>query len=137
MKSKTIQIMNDMNSFQMMLCAATVNWCAPWCMPSQEQIKELCKYTKSELATLNGVKGRRLRGPNGGTIFLPLSNGWSITGGSCGLYWSATKIEDMYAKWDNRCAGCLCVYPKKHVEYGGGTETERYKGHLVRPVRKK
>jgi len=54
--------------------AATVIWGGDWCMPSAEQIVELCNhnYTTSEWTTVNGVYGRRITSKiNGNSIFLP------------------------------------------------------------------
>ena len=51
--------------------AATANWGAPWRMPSLAQIQELLDNCTSDWTALNGVKGWKFVGPNGGTIFLP------------------------------------------------------------------
>ena len=77
--------------------AATVNWGAPWRMPSLTQIKELLNNCSSIWTTQNGVNGRRFTGPNGGSIFLPAAgsrwgSGLGIAG-TYGIYWSSSLYE--------------------------------------------
>ena len=51
--------------------AAYVNWGGPWRMPTkaeQDELREKCKW---EWSNLNGVKGYKVIGPNGNSIFLP------------------------------------------------------------------
>ena len=53
--------------------AATSAWGSDWQMPTLEQFEELTNssYTTSEYTTLNGVKGQKITGKNGNSIFLP------------------------------------------------------------------
>ena len=51
--------------------AAYVNWGSNWCMPSNEQEKELRNYTERRRTSLNGVPGFEFTGKGGNTIFLP------------------------------------------------------------------
>ena len=51
--------------------AATVNWGAPWHMPSKEQIREIYRNCTRKRTQRNGVEGWLFTGPNGGQIFLP------------------------------------------------------------------
>lgn len=53
---------------------AIANWGSNWCMPSLEQIVELYNTdnTITEVATMNGVYGRKIISKkNGNSIFLP------------------------------------------------------------------
>ena len=78
---------------------ATVKWGSKWRMPTLEEMNELrgedCTWTWT---TQNGVKGMKLTGPNGNSIFLPAAGNRYGTGlydrGSSGYYWSATLDED-------------------------------------------
>lgn len=52
---------------------AIVEWGSEWRMPIADEIEELlnnCDYTWTEV---NGVKGARLTGPNGNSVFFPAS----------------------------------------------------------------
>ena len=111
--------------------AATMNWGAPWRMPSLEQCKELISNCTSEWTTQNGVNGRKFTGPNGGTIFLPAAGdrwGGELYGaGSWGEYWSSSLNE----------SGPYIAY---HLGFGsGGADWDDYRvrgvGRSVRPVR--
>ena len=74
---------------------AHVKWGGAWVMPSFDQIKELlnnCTYTWT---SINGVKGGKFTGKNGGVIFLPAAgrrwDGGLYSAGSYGYYWSSTQ----------------------------------------------
>ena len=108
--------------------AATANWGAPWRMPTLNQVKELDKCT-SEWTTLNGVSGRKFKGTNGGSIFLPAA-GYRWRGeleDDWGHYWSSTLRESSpYQAHDLYFSSVL-----SYCYLGSG----RYNGLSVRPVR--
>lgn len=73
-----------------------------WCMPTREQLEELLLNCTRVKETDHGVLGYRLTGPNGNTIFLPLTgimyNYGRSQAGQFGLYQSGQVLEsDMYA----------------------------------------
>lgn len=85
--------------------AATTNWGAPWCMPSENQCRELIENCTSEFTLLNDIGGLMFIGPNGGAIFLPAAGGYmyenmesdKLTGAYnskseswSGIYWTST-----------------------------------------------
>ena len=74
--------------------AATVNWGAPWRMPTLSQQQELWDNCSSEWTQQNGVNGRLVTGPNGGQIFLPAAgyrwDGGLYYAGGDGVYWSSS-----------------------------------------------
>ena len=76
--------------------AATVILGKGYKMPTLDQIKELLKECKWEWTAMNGVKGMKVTGPNGNSIFFPVSGfrGYSSGTlnyvGSYGYYWSAS-----------------------------------------------
>lgn len=78
---------------------AHVKWGGSWLMPSYEQFKELNKNCTREWTKVNGVKGSKFTGPNGGSIFLPAAGDlWHSeqlfnAGESC-MYWSSTLREN-------------------------------------------
>lgn len=110
--------------------AATVNWGAPWRMPSLTQIQELLNKCSSEWTTQNGVSGRKFTGPNGGSIFLPAAGGRWGSGlygaGASGGYWSSSLDES-----DPGYACGLGFYSG----YAGWGSNYRGSGLSVRPVR--
>lgn len=63
-----------------------------WCIPTKEQLGELCAQCIWMWTTLNGVYGYLVIGQNGGTIFLPAAgyrSGYSSSyAGSSGYYWT-------------------------------------------------
>ena len=76
--------------------AATVILGKGYKMPTLKQIKELLECCTWEWTDLNGVKGMKVTGPNGNSIFFPAS-GYRISSygslgyvGGYGFYWSAS-----------------------------------------------
>jgi hypothetical protein len=110
--------------------AATANWGVPWRMPSLAQIEELLNNTTSTWTTENGVYGRKFKGPNGGSVFLPAAGLRWYSGlrdaGSYGYYWSST-LNESYPE----CARSLGF----GSGYAGWYDYSRYTGQSVRPVR--
>ncbi len=77
--------------------AARANWGGTWRMPTKEETDELagkCKWTWTERG---GYWGYKVRGPSGGSIFLPAAGyrvGTSLRDtDEIGYYWSATPNE--------------------------------------------
>ena len=74
--------------------AATVNWGGSWRMPTRAEQDELRKKCKWTWTSQNGVKGYKVIGRNGNSIFLP-AEGYMFEGtlnkaGSYGGYWSSS-----------------------------------------------
>ena len=96
---------------------ARVQWGGNWRMPTYDALNELRTYCKWTRITHNGVKGHKVVGPNGNSIFLPAAGYRSDSSlcsvGSYGRYWSSTPIEssDNYGAWIFRfyggCKGVL------------------------------
>lgn len=68
------------------------------CLPTNEQWEELISKCTWKSATVDGVKGYNVTGPNGNTIFLPFS-GCSYDGdahnvGSSAYYWASNYVKD-------------------------------------------
>jgi hypothetical protein len=84
--------------------AATANWGAAWRMPTHEEqveLNEKCTWTKS---TLNGVKGYKVTGPNGNSIFLPAAGvrmDSDVTLVYLGTYASASLVDyvNLHCAW--------------------------------------
>ena len=107
---------------------AHVKWGGYWRMPTGAEQDELRKYCTWTWTTFNGVKGYRVIGPNGKSIFLPAAGYYEdmeVRGqGAYGYYWSSSLSSDYsfeayflyfyssYYDWiyDARCYG-LSVRP--------------------------
>lgn len=79
--------------------AATANWGGAWRMPTKAEMEELKNKCIWEWTKQNGVKGYKVTGPNGNSIFLPAVgyfSGTSFSSESCGNsnYWSSTPSSN-------------------------------------------
>ncbi len=108
---------------------ATVKWGGSWRMPTraeQDELRNSCTWTWT---TLNGVKGYRVTGPNGNSIFLPAAGYRGGTGvnyrGSLGYYWSSS----FYSYYSNDA-----YYLYFSSGYCDWYSFYRYYGLTVRPV---
>ena len=78
--------------------AARANWGGTWRMPTKSEIEELVNSCTWDWTTQNGVRGMKVTGLNGRSIFLPAA-GWRegsvLIGdmGDHGRYWSSTPDE--------------------------------------------
>ncbi len=109
--------------------AATANWGGTWRMPTKAEQDELRNNCTWDWTTQNGVRGYKVTGPNGNSIFLPAAGcmyGGALYGaGSDGYYWSSS----LYADSPDLAYG---------VNFGSGyvvwNDDDRYYGLSVRPV---
>ena len=110
--------------------AARANWGGTWRMPTKAEIGELNNNCTWTWTRQNGVKGYKVTGPNGNSIFLPAAgyySGASLNGVEYGYYWSSTPYESS-------------PYPAYYLTFSGianGRSVEssyRYRGHTIRPV---
>lgn len=91
--------------------AATVAWGPGWRMPASSELKELIDSCTWTFTTSGGVKGYRVTGPSGQSIFLPAAGykvGKSLLfDGTEGMYWSAepigTRLAAILMFDDNSC----------------------------------
>ena len=109
---------------------ATANWGGEWRMPTEDELYELNNKCTWTWTTQNGVKGYKVKGPNGNSIFLPAAgyhSTYSSTGiGDYGNYWSSTPNKSVKAK------ACSLSFICKGDHYNSG-EYRDY-GMPVRPV---
>lgn len=141
------------------LDAATVLWGEEWHMPTLEEAKELIEKCTWQWEELNGVKGMRVTGTNGNSIFLPATGECSCTHsekttylepGTCDGYTPANPISagvnahyriGQLAQWENG------NWSRENSRYftivssnpTGATIGSGYRcaGYPVRPVKRK
>ena len=110
--------------------AATANWGGNWRMPTEAEMQELIDKCNWKWKKQNGVKGYKVTGPNGNSIFLPAAGhryGSSLySAGSYGNYWSSTPD-----KYLDHNAYFLSFYSNNH---GMTNYRDRSYGMSVRPV---
>ena len=109
--------------------AAHVNWGGSWRMPTDEECDELINNCTWTWTTENGVKGGKLTGPNGKSIFLPAAgyryDADLVRAGSDGYYWSSSLDTD-----DPDCAWFVYFYSGNVFR----RSYYRWYGLSVRPV---
>ena len=109
---------------------ATVKWGSKWRMPTKEEMKELDEDCTWTWTIQNGVRGMKVKGPNGNSIFLSAAGYRYGTDlryrGSYGYYWSATlRVDISDAAYDF------------NFDDGGSRwygNWDRFIGQTVRPV---
>ena len=116
--------------------AATANWGSEWVMPTVVQIVELLNQCKLSLATVNGEKGLNLTGPNGKSIFFPMTGykdgGSLIKAGEQTYLWSSRKdlVNNVAYK-----SGALYLERTSTSAKTKSTQAERRLGLPIRAVR--
>lgn len=77
--------------------AARANWGGTWRLPTKAELEELKNKCTWRWTTQNGVKGYKVTGPNGNSIFLPAAGGRDGSSlnyaGEDGYYWSSSPYE--------------------------------------------
>ena len=71
--------------------AARINWRGGWRMPSETEFKELISECEWDWTTVNDVKGYKVTGPNGNSIFLPTNNKNNLFVTTGTAYWTSTQ----------------------------------------------
>ncbi len=83
--------------------AATVNWGECWRMPSGKEVNELYEKCKWEVANVDGMRGYKVTGPNGNSIYMPAvgikKKPTDTASYGDGYYWSSqfSPVNDEYA----------------------------------------
>ena len=111
--------------------AARANWGGSWRMPTLSEIQELCDKCSWQWTEVNGIKGQKVTGPNGNSIFLPAAGSRRdsevLSRGTSGIYWSASLYRNYcWRAWILICWGS----PGLGFDWDYG----RSCGHTVRPV---
>lgn len=108
---------------------ARAQWGGNWRMPRLEEIKELINKCSWQWTELKGIKGYKVTGPNGNSIFLPAAGYCYGTEvyyrGSNGYYWSDT----LYAWYLYHAYNLNFCSVRHDWDYNN-----RFNGRTVRPV---
>ena len=104
-------------------------WGNDWRMPTLDDINELLENCEITFGVLNGKQGTTFVGPNGTSIFMPLT-GTRFQGNTeyemRGYYWSSTLDDET-----DKCAKGLFVSAKFNMV---GKLFTRCSGRCIRPV---
>ena len=108
---------------------ARQTWGGDWRLPTRSEIRELTTRCKWTAETLNGIKGYRVTGDNGNSIFLPAAgyqNGTTPSEvGVGGFYWSGSLDRSMPS----------AAYNLNFRGYDADWSASRAYGFSVRPVK--
>ena len=95
-------IMNDISG-NVQYDAARANWGGNWRIPTKAEFEELKNKCSWTWTTQNGVKGYKVTGTNGNSIFLPAAGRINVSTpngtGSFGYYSSSTPYVNSYADY--------------------------------------
>ena len=109
--------------------AARFNWGGTWRLPTKAELEELENKCTWEWTTQNGVKGYKVTGPNGNSIFLPAAGYRSRSSlyyaGEGGYYWGSTPYVGY---------GSIAYYLYFDSSYQYVDWNYRSGGQSVRPV---
>ena len=108
--------------------AATATLGASWRMPNEDEILELERKCTWTWTTLSGVKGYRVKGPNGKSIFLPAAGTFD---GSAPRHVG----ETLYYPSNSTVFGYACTIIMGYSANKYTTTSYRCDGLTIRPVR--
>ena len=103
-----------------------------WRMPTYTEIEELIKECNWQMETVNGVNGFRVLGPNGNSIFLPVSD--KEHNPPSGTYWSSTGQNGSARTFWFIFMENLNL--PSHIRLFSQGSSAPYMGNVVRPVNK-
>ena len=108
---------------------ATANMGKMWRIPTQIELKELKEKCTWTWISENDVKGYKVTGPNGNSIFLPVTGYYCCVSHNSvkeyGFYWSSTPVDNDVSSY------CVEFGPKTIFMRDG---YDRYYGLSIRPV---
>ena len=112
---------------------AAVKWGGKWRLPTEEEMIELKNKCTTESATINGIKGVRLIGPNGNSIFLPAAGyrvGEEISErGDYGAYYNGSSRDRQ-----NYSDDLYFYYGESNIYLYRCSWHKLYYGQSIRPV---
>lgn len=136
-----ISICGDKISHSSKENVAFQKWGEEWDLPSEKQIKELCKKCKWIRITYKGVQGCKVIGPNGNSIFLPAAGyryGSSVKEkGEDGYYWTSREgwSPELYITPETAVTLSFGLNYKNKLEKNRRDNVKRFNGLPVRAVK--
>ena len=118
--------------------AALASWGGDWYMPRVSQMLELVECCRFEATTSNGVKGMKVTGPNGNSIFLPCAgykyDSKTASKGTECYYWTGSRQYDYVYKDSKDPSKAFALYAKDK-SVSGEKSCQLRTGMPIRPVR--
>lgn len=99
--------------------APATSWGGNWRMPTASEFEELLTQCSWEFGTLNDTEGYLVTGPNGNSIFLP------VTHNTAGFYWTSELVPE-----HSDLAKIAVFYDEDRLV----TSQERISQYVIRPV---
>ena len=117
---------------------AHVDWKNGWRIPTSSEFVELIKECQWEDVECTGVKGRKVTGKNGNSIFLPFNGAKSglsesHKSGNSGCYWASTQYS--YSAGSMYTPIVLNITATGRLKPSGTSVLGAYLGLAVRPVK--
>ena len=120
--------------------AARANWGAPWRMPTAKEFNLLDECVHVD-ATINGMDGVKVIGPNGNSIFIPCAGKmWKNEKqefGNWGYYWTSILQREYTDWWHMYYEEQFAYYASvtaPFISVNGMPSGDRIEGLSVRPV---
>ena len=114
-------------------------WGGTWRLPTQKEQVELIKQCLWERASVNGIKGMKITGPNGNSIFLPPTGYGMPQDGPIGqtqryetdggYYWVGESYSDTYGRF------AYVFYYNSTSYYYDGSWNANFLKMAIRPVK--
>lgn len=114
-------------------------WGGKWRLPSMTEFNELYSKCTWTYTSQNGVNGIKITGPNGNSIFLPMTGyacpddgpvgAYEITDSSSGYYMTSQSYKDSYGRFAYSCQ------IKSNTSYSLPSWRVGFAGFPIRPVR--
>lgn len=126
---KSKGVINNRGNLTSRYDAATANWGEGWRMPTLDEIQELKNRCRWDWTSMNGVKGYKVIGPSGKSIFLPAAGYRRFDSELCGVgilgnYWSSTVYH-------NNCDVSILAFDSDFCDW---YHYYRGLGRSIRPV---
>jgi hypothetical protein len=92
-------------------------WGTHWRMPTVKEVSELMDKCQISIVTIGGVDGVKFVGPNGNSIFLPVTSGTKAFYWSDSVYDSITDIDAAYALEFDTSTEKIKIYGRNMVKW--------------------
>ena len=112
--------------------AATKLWGSAWCLPTDEECKELIKYCKVESISSDDKKGALFTSPNGNRLWMPFAGQRESENchdyGEKGYYWTSVpdrRIACLLSLWMSLFLFQVCIWGAETAVIASGLFKKR------------